>query len=753
MSGKNNFNNDKDREQFKIDTKYPNSLLCGGIVSNDADGILLDEQTYRRYVGSVDSQCVINGVNDFTRKSIMYEIGLRGEKRKSYINKANFSTACGQSIKIDNVTDQELLGLHKRISNFDGVYEYMDMAGVAFQLGRCIAHYNNTGLLSIEFLRDGKAMSVRALSTAFDPVTSSPNSVFIPRLASTIMSPATFCALTGACNAYGSVVYSDMVEVDGNNSVVMTSFVNEGLLMGCFEGLRLLMKMYDNFGAGSVISLAFIRGLHCINTVVGHTDEGGFMRDILRSGTYCPPFGAVYCHDSKDFIGFPMPSMHSKSSICAVIDSILLVSAAGVALCDPGVNISGNVFSTVLTNEDDFEGDRSEGVKKPSNYGQRNFTKIQYACGQFFANYCKFLSDMFGLKNESSKAEMFLRHSLNCYGTECVDKRHLNFQTIAPFFWIEPSSLFKKYVDNAGLLGVFGVTDEDRTLNFFEKAEIVSDLGIDKMLAFKMCSPRRSGLIYHLAGHELNGLSSIIPWNFDDHKFSCIGGREDSGTKRSSRFSFDKYLWGRGQSNIFAPAECNYIGSGMVAKIRLAKMSDDFNIEAVHFPRVEEILSGSITYRASRPFRIPNAKISTFTREILKKRNNASAALEKASQALYVWNMTGGEALEPSNTEYVFKSIGGIGDIVDGVDESSGIPVKTDDKRSPPVGIMRADGVNKPATNKNSDKGVTFSGLKEEKGQMKNFDKKDIDEDGDSQSKNESGLDGNRNGTALPSGE
>lgn len=424
---------DDDKDPNKEMTKTKRNLLLGGVLSNSLSGDVAGDQ-YRRYIGSVTSTTVLNGITEQNVKRIMYEIGLRDSKSKSKTSeKIPDANKLNQSVKVGEILDIELIALHKKISNFDGKYEFMDLSSVLFALGRAISHYNNTGTLDTAFIRDGHPLMLRSLGTAFDPITSSPNSVFIPRLTSRIMAPSTFCALVSASNSSGSTVYSDMVEVDGNNAATMLTFSNGYLAAGCFEAVRLIFLMYSNMDEGSVAALAFTRGLHFDTTVVGHTDEGGFMRDVLRSGGYTPSYGAVYAFDTSSFIAFPSPGVGDRRGIAAVVDSILLTTAAGVALCDPGVSVGKNILPTVYT----------ENKNETAQYASLHISKINLYGRFFFDRYATFLARVFGLSCNSKKASMFLAFSSSVLSRSVNCSRHLNFETVSPFFWIEPSSIIK----------------------------------------------------------------------------------------------------------------------------------------------------------------------------------------------------------------------------------------------------------------------------------------------------------------------
>lgn len=563
-----------------------------------------------------------------------------------------------QSISIDGVFNAELIGMHRKIANYTGKHDYMDLSGVAFVLALSIGHYVNTGKLTCADMRFGKSINIRALGTAFDPVSSSPNSVFVPRQVQKIMAPGVFCALTSAINAYGSTVFTDCIEVDEGNNTLLVEFSDAALVGGCFEALRLLFVLYDKCEAGSTIAFAAIKGFHTINSVVSHTDEGGWFRDLLRKGFFCPPFGAIYVEETKNFLGFPIPSIYSPASVTAVVDSILLISAAGVTLCDPLVMVKESMFPTVFTCKP--KGSDQQLFDYERQCFKSNLGHIQLNGKKFFQNYANFCGKMFGLTESTSNVQSFLSNSTTILSRN-MSNRHLKFQTVSPFFWIEPTSLFSESTGSLAEKYGFGpIAFLNSTISapFFEKIQLVQDLGQVKYCVIKFRSARTSPLLIHLSGNADDGLANIIPWNFVSESVVQPGGTETPNDLRERHSDISKYLWGRGQSTIFPPGECNYIETAIGARFVMATFDEDFcDFKDAHIPNAEELLTGSVNMRAGRPYRIRNGKIGSFPKVINKSYTIGAKALQSACRSNYAFNVTGGEGIISSNTSPVFLEI------------------------------------------------------------------------------------------------
>jgi porphobilinogen deaminase len=106
---------------------------------------------------------------------------------------------------------------------------------------------------------------------------------------------ACFCALVAAANSVGSRVVTDVLALSNdNNSPTIVRYENAQLAQGCMAGIRMIMSMMDISCAGAIGAYAITKGVHSIATVVGHTDEGSWMRTVLRQGKFCPSYGGVF---------------------------------------------------------------------------------------------------------------------------------------------------------------------------------------------------------------------------------------------------------------------------------------------------------------------------------------------------------------------------------------------------------------------------------------------------------------------------
>lgn len=659
-----------------------------GVLVNNANGHLLDQNSYRKYCSNVTTSTIINQNIDVAQHPIMYEIGSRRLAHEDQFDISDENLRWGQTINTNDIIAQELTNLHKKQTNFTGMYEYMDLAGIAFHLARCITIYNNEGTLNCDQIRSGEDLSLRALNVSFNPVTANDACVFIPRTASMIAAPATFCALVAAANAYGSTVYTDNVEVDALNRVIIQEFENSMLVEGCYNALRILLSMYELSNEGSIIALAITRGMHRETTVVGHTDEGSYFRNILRTGDYKAPFGGIHMTSTAKYVSLPIPSRHSKSQLCACVDSILLTTAALCAISDPTVILDGKRYPTTVSSS------QVAGVARQADLS----TKIAAICGKYCENYIKGLCQIFGLTLSTDIAVGHLISSFNHRVN--IPDRHLDIETVAPFYWIEPTTILSDNFDSQAQSSGYGVwvsVGGSKIYPALPHAEKLVNTGLQSMVRFENVTARRVPLFQHLQNHALDGNANIILSNFVEEKMLLTGGVLSDGAKRTAGTGINGYLWGRGQSSLIVPSEVMYTGQRVIARCVHSMFTNMGTMNITHIPNSDEILRTEITFRCSRPERIADGGLAVYNRVIRRNRTSAALALENAITMLMSMSITGGERFIPSNSEEINivyedpdRATGGVKHMVDdNVDQSENVASK-------PVMKLVGDAVLKP---------------------------------------------------------
>lgn len=159
----------------------------------------------------------------------------------------------------------------------------------------------------------GAVLNLKTINISDDPVSVASNTMFIPRLATMKDNMAIFAALVGATNATGTAAFTDIVAVDmNNNAALLMTFSNSALAYGAYEAMRMLMHTAAMSMAGAQNAYAIVKGVHSVATVVAHSDEGGFLRDVIRKCRVRPSHGAIFVADYRDYIGMPSvdPARH-----------------------------------------------------------------------------------------------------------------------------------------------------------------------------------------------------------------------------------------------------------------------------------------------------------------------------------------------------------------------------------------------------------------------------------------------------------
>lgn len=636
---------DRGRTESSVSTAPPLSAL----VSASTADHLGTQDVYRRYTASVVSKTKLQSSTSVAATQILYEVGPR------FVGDVDWKTALSslpepekrihQVIATNDVVKAELTDRHKKFTNFSGRFDYTDLSAVAKVLAKGLAKFTLTGTLTAAELLGGAAVSVRSLNARADPVGAGEGCVFIPRSTAVDASPGAFTALTCAvCNAGGSV-FTDMVEVDENNRSVLNAPSDAHLAMGCVYGMRILLSMYDDMGAGPTIAYAIVAGVHNILSVVGHTDEGGLIRDALRAADFARPFGGIYTSEVRNFVGLPMPDATSLPSFQSLVDSIAIGSAGCVALADPTVEYEGRRYPTVYT----YRGSIFEepGMEAKSAITTRTDLASQIANGSaaFATNFIGLLGKLFCLKGDGDVAVDHIQLGLQFIADSCRESlaggkkymnRHLDMVSLAPYFWVEPTSLFSAgfCTTEAAASGFGPVAHYDKVAvdGLFEQTRLVGVNGPTYDVIVSWRSARTNALIRHLNMSKDDGLANLVPKQFSSARFHMTSVNDGVAALRSNGADVKAYMWGRGQSPFPAPAEMIYLGQGIgcgAVNLRVSP-TDIFEVQRTHFPAPLDLENSTVTVSVGRPVSIGIGKMMQFTRPVSRCRTQASRALQRA---------------------------------------------------------------------------------------------------------------------------
>nr|CAE9672665.1 coat protein [Mucor hiemalis virus 3] len=604
-----------------------------GVIATADGKILSSNNEYRRYRSDVTTRSKMRGNSDSSTKSILFEVGRRGAAGVGLSKWVDDVPAGDCSIQVSVMMAADFAGMARKYANFTGDFGVMDLASVVERLAAGIAHYATHGELTDVQLRGGGNVSVVALGASTQPIAASRDKVFLPRCVDHLTSPNTFAAIINAVSGEGGTVVTDVLEVDAHTSqIIVPSVAGVTLAEGCYHALRIIGSNYEQYQAGDVFSYAFARGVHKVVSVVAHTDEGGYFRSVLRAGRFGVPFGGIDTR-LRSYSGVPRPVSGTVASFQQLVDSIALGSAGAVAMCDPLVSIEGRLYPSVFSVQDSLDraGLATTGVDNDSKVLS---ARIAESCAPFVGMYVDALNELFCI---SGVSEVASRHLEMCFSLRagCVD-RHLKFKAVAPFFWIEPTSVVhfgdSKY---KALEAGFAQLCEPGRGNALPMFEGVNAKDIGGGLIGMTCmwrSARTSGLVCHLNGHRQDGLANFVLRRGDVENFALVGGESVSVMDRMvQNRDLASYLWGRGQSCLPAPAEMLYSGNALSFVVKTGAFDDtNFTYVDTHVPVLDEIMSASVEITCTRLVVMASGRISTFTRSINRSRSAAAAAISNA---------------------------------------------------------------------------------------------------------------------------
>lgn len=608
-------------------------------IVSGSNGIAMEgTDKYRNYISSFETTATIYGKKDVSTKTIQYQIGAHLDP-KININ-LNMSRKGKSSLIVKTTTFQMeyFCNYAKRYSAFVSDFSCMDLSALIYILARGLASYANYGILTPAMLSDNKPLKVIALLENISPFTASSSHIFIPRSCDSMSSPNVFCALVNASTNCDSTVITDALTLDYNSHRVMVPYCeNAELAEGCYQALRIIGSNYSRLGRGDIFSLCVTAGVHQEVTVVGHTDEGGYLRDVLRSVRFCTSFGAINVGE-RDYCGMPRPISFDLRQTRHLVDSIALATAAAVAYADPLVEIKGRKYPRLYCVDVGCNmetGINDESGKESNAYNLS--AKIANDCSDFCMNYIRALVDIFCIKTIDITADVVL---INCFNNmRQKTNRHLTATSVTPFFWIEPTSIL--YLNpneyDAAKYGYASICSPFETIKkpFFEKVQVKKDNGMYSLTFASWRSARTNALILHLSGHCEDGLALMRPFVMDPNNIVQPGGDSISIQKRMvSNATVDQYMWVRGQSCIPCPGETIYTGEGIGFKIKHYVIDqDNWSASYVHFPRTNE-LDGEVEFRVSKPQGYGNYILRWASKEVRTARSHAAMALDRARNSI-----------------------------------------------------------------------------------------------------------------------
>jgi len=617
-----------------------NNAFLTAVVSSPGKGRIQNENSFRRYTAHVQTLAKLAGNTDSRLSSIRYEVGgVHVRKGNSLGQPKEGTLLVDAAYPTASVLAEDLLGLTKKYSNFSTVFKYSSLAGVAERIARGLAQSSVTFDVTSDDLRGGRSLRIQTLGTYDGPVNSLVDTVFMPRVVNSQVSGDVFTIICDAVCGEGGCVATDVLELDAaSRRPVIATVDTVSFGRAAVEALRLIGANMIACDQGPLFALAVTRGIHRQVTVVGHTDEGGIMRDLLRCGDFGTPFGAVHC-GLEDYAGLPAMASDAVVDITAYVDSLALTTAAIVSHCDPGINYNGRWYPTFYSGAGPDTPLVRPGMHEEgdNNMASRIRGQLLAELPKFISVYVSGLAKLFSAEGDQRVAETFFRTTSNMI---THNNRHLKYASVSPFFWVEPTSLvphdFLGTIAEAGGSGALATREEPRTRPFFEtlvRQETVS-LAASTYTAV-MRSARTSWFMAHWAGHPENGLSAVRVRQLDPativHPGQCnehpeVRDRVEAG------LSFKDYLWTRGQSPFCAPGELLNLGGTVGFMVNHFTLDTEANPTLEHVPTSSEFETGEVTMIVGRPVGSDVGPSNYENAGVRRARTSATRELAAAAQ-------------------------------------------------------------------------------------------------------------------------
>lgn len=647
-------------------------------VVSGAPSHLLQNDQWRKYTAIVTTSTILQGKQEFSPKAVNYYVG-RAEQAielppttKGNINpksdegvtqpkqfsapktlpvqkhKKQKNIATGMQsgayarepsvemgVRCSSGMVDEFVGAARKYANVPTDFAYMDQAGTIQRLAAAIAFYASYGELTKDHMLNELPLVVTSVGSAIASATSNRNGTFISKSADQTCATNTLAALCFAVCGEGGTVVTDIVAIEaGSNRALVGNPVDSDLAEGCYNALCFIADNYNQVGAGEIFAYALTRGLHSVVTVNGHSDEGGVMRSILRASGFAIPYGGISV-TKNGYTGLPRPSGSSALAWTTWVDNIALMTAGLVAVCDPCVEKDGMLFPTVLTN-------RRRGphldLTEPADTSAAEATYLGAELSNVMPEFAKLYAGelLRAFRGTGGAGSMVVAHMTLCANLLAVHgDRHLMYEVVAPFYWIEPTSVVSGSAAdlpaNVGGFGVLCERGEGTSKPGMEKVYSYESSGFSHLSVVRWRTARTNPALIHLNMHHEDGLANITFRQVNDAGFGLTGAVRGAKTVREAvenEVDLADFHWQRGDCELPHPAECLYVDGAVGLATQLMRQGTGrHGVELNHAFKAEEWASGSVTFQVSRPEYMRNCHYSSFTRTEKRHRTQAMAAI------------------------------------------------------------------------------------------------------------------------------
>lgn len=521
-------------------------------------------------------------------------------------------------------------------------FTFFNLDAVVYALSSFMAFYTWNPDVKASALFN-EALRVSALDQPLASHAVANSAVFIPQALAGSNSSALFGVFVLACNMTGAHVYTDHLALDAEDKPRIE--LPDGVMFPylCSKALSILAELYSQAGTGDMFALAATCGLHSINSVVGHADEGGYVRDLLRQVRFCTPFGALQPSPPVSGGVGGLDLSLKYEAVSRWVDSYSLLTAAAVAHCDPLVYESGEryFFTSVST----------EGAL-PEEMARANLAKVGLTVGTFAKHYARALTDLFGLTAPGieplAASYLVTAHTLLATDITAGVVRHAGHETMCPYFWIEPTALLRRHhfgtiAEREGYGSLAGPLEViERPMLPGAQISGCSNAFYSEV-TLEMPSLRRSPLMLWALGDKFGSGGNLFFRQLYAEGVGLVGPGVESGV---SGFEKDvpvgAWAWRRGQSKIVHPAEVLNIGGTVLLRVVHSGVDTTSGYPSMvpneGIPSQLFLKDAKIVFQSARAFSVDPGAACTEAPLLRRRRDRANRALE----AVMVRNRQGG---------------------------------------------------------------------------------------------------------------
>lgn len=565
----------------------------------------------------------VQGRQKVVAANTLFKINARAKRGTTHVPdvKAPFVTTCSQPSQ-QHQAAVAAMSTDKMILPWSD----FDLNAVVERLAKCVSKFAIWGVLDVADLCNSANANVRMITTRTRSHAGREDVYVSAEL--WYCEPHAAAALVYATTGAGGQVTLDSVAVGEAGRPMIPDMSDGKLALACYRALYLLGCMYDYAGLGSHWAYAFTRGIHASATVIAHTDEGGYVRDVLRRGTFERPHGVILRHERTHWGGL-LPSMGtSLSALQSCIMSCLLTTAAAVALADPTVQVGDDIYPEVITVNANVPMWVMRDVERCPPNAEVELLAAQAvaeASYRFSKNYVYVLSKLFGFVEVDYKPAEHLCASFSWYTATAVQQVNQDSGQLEPYvsvsrhllrtghywYWIEPTGILLDMFDEMPaakiLSGPRAIPGQDKEYRALPCAAAPKDVLGASGLVLHYKSARRTPALDYLRESPTDGLAFLRVARLDPQCVSCCGVDDSNGTdglitllKRKP--SIADLLWSRGDARVNAPCETMVIGTDMaVVAVHNTCVTEAGGVKLTPLPLGDELVNWTITYSVATP--------------------------------------------------------------------------------------------------------------------------------------------------------